>query len=110
MSDFNLRRESIEEVIDYAVIIDDFENGVEQRRLKHANKVIGFKITTPIMDYDTYQAYRAFFIDNFGSKDTFTFTSPFDNTEYDVRFEPGSFKTTYRTAVYQATFNFKVVH
>jgi len=110
MSNFALRRESIEETVDYNVAISQFENDVEQRRLKHANKIIGFKITTPIMDYTTLQTYRNFVINKYGALTSFTFTSPFDNVEYSVRLEPGSFQTTYRAAVFQSTFNLKVVH
>jgi len=110
MSDFALKRESCEEVLDFAVISSEFENDVEQRRLKHANKVLGFKIASPVLTFDQLQDYRYFFISKYGSLNSFTFTSPFDDMEYKVRFVSGSFKTTFESGVYKCEFEFKVVY
>ncbi len=109
MSDFNLARESCEEILDYPVIVSDFENDTEQRRLKHANKIIGFKIISPVLTYDQLQDYRDFFIAKYGALNSFTFTSPFDNTEYTVRFVQNSFKARFDAGVYKCEFEFKVV-
>lgn len=109
MSDFALARESCEELLDYSVLVSDFENDVEQRRLKHSNKVIGFKIRTPVLTYAQQKVYRDFFISKSGALESFTFTNPFDNTEYNVRFVDKTFKTTFSNGVYQIDFEFKVV-
>ncbi|OQB07450.1 MAG: hypothetical protein BWY21_01634 [Parcubacteria group bacterium ADurb.Bin216] len=109
MSDFTLARESCEEVLDYPVIISEFENDTEQRRLKHANQILGFRIRTPILTYDQLQDYRDFFIGKYGALTSFTFTSPFDYTEYTVRFVPESFKTRYEAGIYQCEFELKVI-
>jgi hypothetical protein len=109
MSDFSLNRESCEELLDYSVAITQFENDVEQRRLVHANSVIGYKITSPVLTYVQLQSYRNALINNYGALESFTFTSPFDSTEYNVRFEPGSFRTKYRNGVFQCFFQFKKV-
>lgn len=109
MSDFNLSRESCEEMLGYAVLISEFENDTEQRRLKHANKIIGFKIRSPILTFTQLQDYRNFFIAKYGALNNFTFTSPFDNIEYTVRFIPDSFKATFSDGVYVCEFEFKVV-
>jgi hypothetical protein len=109
MSNFALARESCEEILDYPVIISEFENDTEQRRLKHGNKVIGFKIASPALTYVQLQDYRNFFISKYGALTSFTFTNPFDNTEYTVRFVQDSFKTKYTAGVYICTFEFKVV-
>lgn len=109
MSDFELRRESIEERLDYSVLVSEFENGVSQRRLRHPKKVIGFSIKTPPLTYAQMTEYRNFVVTKYGALTSFTFTSPFDGVEYDVIFEPGSFRTSFAGGVYQCTFQFKVV-
>ncbi len=110
MSDFELNRENCEEVLDYSVAVSEFENGVEQRRLKHSNKIIGFKIKSPILTFEQLQDYRDFFISKYGILNSFTFTSPFDNEEYTVRFVPNTFKVKFADGVYQCEFEFKVVY
>lgn len=109
MSDFALKREKITQQFDFAVIVSEFENGSEQRRLQHANKVIGFKVETPPLTYDQFQAYQSFFISKYGALQKFTFTNPFDNTEYNVRFVPQTFETVFESGFYKAKFDFKVV-
>jgi hypothetical protein len=109
MSDFALARESIEEVIDYSVLISEFDNGAEQRRLKRTNKVIGFKIKSPVRTKLQMQEYRDILIAKYGSYLAFTFTSPFDDVEYNVRFMPNSFKTIFSGGVFTCEFEFRVV-
>lgn len=109
MSDFALARESCEEILDYSVLVSDFENGTEQRRLRHSNKVIGFKIRTPVLTYAQQLEYRNFFISKYGSLTSFTFTSPFDNAEYNVRFVENTFKNSFNNGIYQISFEFKVI-
>jgi hypothetical protein len=108
MSDFALARESIEEVIDYSVLISEFDNGAEQRRLKRTNRVTGFKIKSPVLTKTQMQEYRDIFMAKYGSFITFTFTSPFDDIEYNVRFMPNSFKTVFNAGIFTCEFEFKV--
>jgi len=108
MSDFALARESIEEVLDYSVLISEFDNGAEQRRLKRTNKILGFKIKSPVSTKAQMQEYRDIFISKYGSYLSFTFTSPFDDVEYNVRFVPNSFKTVFAGGVFICEFEFKI--
>lgn len=109
MSDFTLIREEIEEIFDYDVLVTEFENESEQRRLRHDKKLMGFKIKSPWRTNTQMQQYRDFFISKYGGLTSFTFTSPFDNVEYNVRFEPGTFKTKFVKGLYQVQFQFKVL-
>jgi len=109
VSDFALARESIEEIPDFNVIISEFENGSEQRRLRHARPVGSFKITTPVLTKDQMLAYRNYFTNHYGALNSFTFTSPFDNVQYTVRFEPGSFSNKYEGGCFQCSFQLKVL-
>jgi hypothetical protein len=108
MSDFNLARESCEEQLDYNVIVSEFENGAEERRLKNLGAVLGFKIKSPQLTYAQMQSYRNFIISKYGALTEFTFTSPFDSTEYNVRFVPQTFNTVYESGSFQCSFEFKV--
>ena len=110
MSDFTLARERIEQIRDFNVIESEFENQADQTRLKTANKIIGFRITSPAMSKTTMQTYQSFFDSKYGGLTSFTFTSPFDDTEYNVRFVRGSFKIIYEKGTFTATFEFKVVY
>ena len=105
MSDFAPKRESIEEVLDFNVLVSEAWNGAEQRQLVHANDVIGFRIELPAMTYAQQKVYRDFFVAKYGALTSFTMTNPFDNTEYTVRFVPGSFKTTFKSGVFKTTFD-----
>ena len=110
MSDFELARAEIEEVLDFPTLISVFENESEQRRSVVSKKVIGFRITTPRLTKIQMQAHRTFFIGKQGALTGFTFTSPFDDTEYTVRYQPGSFTTTYQEALFVCSFEFKVIN
>ena len=104
MSDFNPKRESIEELLDFSVGISESDNGTEHRRLFHANDIIGFKVELPAMTYTQQKVYRDFFVGKYGALTSFTMTNPFDNTEYTVRFVPASYRTTFKSGVFKITF------
>lgn len=104
MADFTFPRQEVEEVLDYDVLVTKFENGYEQRRARHNQALIGFKIKTPVRTQSQMEALRDFFISKTGALTAFTFESPFDGVTYNVRFEPGTFKTIYQAAVYQTEF------
>lgn len=109
MSQFNLARNKIEEIMDYNVLESRFENDAEQRRLKTSDALIGFKIQTPPTTKTQMQTYRDFFISKFGSLTSFTFTNPFDDIEYNVRFVRGSFRTIYQKGYFNTKFEFRVL-
>lgn len=110
MADFTLARERITEVADYGVLVSEFENNSEQRRLKHANPLIGWKIESPALTYDQMKAYRDFLFSKYGAMTSFTFLNPMDNTEHTVRFVPGSFETIHEAGHFRCKFDFKKVN
>lgn len=109
MADFNLARQKITEIYDFNVQVSEFENNYEQRRLKSSQSVIGWKIETPDLTYAQMKVYRDFFISKYGALTSFTFLCPFDNTEYTVRFVPGSFETPYEGGTFKCKFDIKKV-
>ena len=109
MSAFSLAREKCEEILNYDVLITRYENQSEQRRLVQDTKVIGFKIESPWRTKTQMQAYRNHLIGVYGALDTFTFVSPFDDVNYNVRYEPETFTTTFVKGLYRCKFNFKVI-
>ncbi len=110
MGNFVLRRESIEESLAYSVLLTEFEDGAEQRRLKHPNKVIAFKIESPALTKAQMQQYRNHFMSQYGALTYFQFVSPFDNVTYNVRYSPESFITTYSRGYFKCKFEFKVIY
>lgn len=109
MSDFTLKRESIEIIPDYNVAISKFENLTEQTRLITPDMIAGWKIKTPAMTKTVMQTYTSFFASKYGSLTSFTFTCPFTDTEYTVRFKQGTFKVTYSAGFFQGEFEFERV-
>lgn len=108
MSDFAPSREAIEEVLDFPVLISKADDGVtEQRRLRDSNSVIGWRVKTPPLTYAQLTTYRDFFLTKYGPLVAFTFTSPFDEEEYTVRFEPGTMRISYERGVYMMQFELK---
>lgn len=108
MSDFTLNRQSLEERISYNVLISEFENGVEQRRLKGSNPIQYFTIESPELTKAQAQDYKDFLASKLGALTSFTFTSPIDDTEYNVRFD-GEMRTRFESGTYKVFFDFKVV-
>lgn len=106
MSDFELRKARITAVYDDTVLASTFENEAEQRREKVDRDLIGFKIQTPALTYSQFQSYLSFYTSR-RSLTSFTFTSPFDNTEYTVRFVKGSFESSFQDGHYRCSFEFK---
>lgn len=108
MSDFELARARIEAVYDDSVLISKFENESEQRREKVDADLISFKITSPPLTLSGFASYRSFYTAR-RSLTSFTFTSPFDSTEYTVRFVKGSFKSSFQDGFYRCSFEFEVI-
>lgn len=110
MSDFTLTHESVEQLLDYNVLITKFESGYEQRRLKYDSPVIGWKFRSPALTLTGMQAYQTFLVGKKGALTSFTWTSPFDATEYNVRFNPNSFKVTYQQGHFRVEWEFTKVN
>lgn len=109
MSDFTLSIESVEEVPDYNVLVSEFENGQEQRRLKHDQSKTNWKCKSPNLTQTGAAAYKAFFDGKYGALTSFTWTNHIDNTEYTVRFKQGSFKTLFQKGYFRVEFEFERV-
>ena len=109
MADFELARESIEEVFDYPTIISTFEGQTEQRRLRSSKKLLGFRIKSSALIQAQMQQWRAFVSTYLGATSTFTFTSPFDSITYNVRLAKGSYRCIFQGGVYRCELELVVV-
>ena len=109
MDTFSLALESSEEVRDYNIEEIEFENQASETRLITAAPLIGFNCKSPALTYAKLQDYIDFYNDQYGSLNQFYFTSRMDQTQYVVRFERGSFKTTNNSGYYQVEFRLKRV-
>jgi phage-related protein len=108
MADFTSyeRNYPFTEKIEYNVLVSQFENWSEQRRVKCANPRRMFVITFYPKTLTEATAIKNFFIAREGAYDSFTFTNPMDSTEYTVRFMENSFameRTAYNTVRMQVT-------
>lgn len=109
MADLTYPREQTEEILDFNVAITKFENDYEQRRLIHDQALIGFKIRTPVRNFDQVQVIRDFFIAKKGAFTAFTFLSPIDDETYTVRFVPATFRTLLSGGAYVTEFELERV-
>ena len=109
MSDFELVRESIDHAPSFKVLITNYANQAEQRRLVSVDMNGDFSIKTPPMLYTKLQTYFDQFKAKYGALTSFTFTSPFDSVEYNVRYVPGTYKLSYKNALFQGKFKLKIV-
>lgn len=104
------RRETVTRTLDRNVLITEFENSVEQRRLVSDQIFSGFKIQTPNMIPSDMKAYSDFFLSKFGALTSFIFPDPFNNNaETRVRFVPGTWQESYAGGVMRASFELKRV-
>lgn len=109
MADLTLPRESVQEVLDYNVLVTEFENQSEQRRLKSLAPLRGFTIKTPDLTKSQAASYRSHFAGQYGALTSFNFTSPIDSVTYNVRYVQGSFKTTHELGYFKCEFELKVI-
>jgi len=109
MADWTPKRQEIEGVRDYNVEESVFDNKSDETRLITPDELIGFKIVSPQLTYTQYQEYLTQFRAVKGSLTPFTILYPFDNTEYSVRFEKGSWKESYKSGSFQVEFSLKRV-
>ena len=106
-ADFTLPRESIEITPDFAVAISEYENMQEQRKLRHPDMVIGFKVTTPDLTRTQAKQYWDHFIVKYGAFTSFTILNPVDQLEYTVRYVPGSFNVRHAGGYFKCSFELK---
>ena len=85
------------------IIVEQFENGAEQRRDKWGRTRKRFGVNFNPRSKDEIDALRTFFVSRRGPANAFDFISPLDNVDYLVRFEENSLQIS-RTAygIYQA--------
>lgn len=107
MSDFALAHESVQEILDYPVLTSKFEAGYEQRRLRWDSAIIGWKFRSPALIKTGMQSYRTFLVNKKGALTNFTWTSPFDDVEYTVRFKQNSYKATYSKGMFRVQWEFE---
>lgn len=87
MSDFSTTPDfTFDETPQFATLITEFENGVEQRRNKRANPVRKWHLVFKNRTKAEYETVRDFYISKKGAYTAFTWTNPNDTTEYTVRF------------------------
>ena len=104
------RQEKIEEILDFDVIVSQFENQSEQRRLKGTRQLLGFKIMCSLATKAQMKAYRDYFVARYGAYEGFTFVSPFDDVTYNVRFVPDSWRNLFAGGVFAVNFELKVIY
>jgi len=109
MPEFTLEYTTCEEVLGRAVLISAFEDGSEQRREQHGRDMLGFRFTSTRCSLVLYQSYRTFYTTQGGELDGFTFTSPYDATIYNVRFN-GEFRGSYNAGLFDCEWSFVVIN
>lgn len=106
MSDFTyLADKTINEAVLYNVLVSEFENGVEQRRLKATQPKRTWSLLFSNRTNAEMAEVRDFFVSKLGILTSFTWTNPNDSVEYTVRFKDSSFN--FERAGYDI-FNFSV--
>ena len=110
MPEFTINEHALcREILGRDVLISDFEDGSEQRRERHGRDVLGFHFTAQNLTKSLYQSIRAFYVARGGPRDGFTFTSPFDDQTYNVRFN-GQIEGDFHGGVYDCEWEFKVIN
>lgn len=95
MADFSYTPDnSFEEEIGYKVLVSEFENQVEQRRLKNTSPRRKFHLTFLNRTQTEMENIRDFFTGKYGTYTSFTYDNPIDSVEYTVRFAENSLKIT----------------
>lgn len=87
MADFTFDTASVQREMSYPVVISEFEDQTEQRRLTSAKQLIAYTINFPAMTKTQFKAIETFYDGKLGPLVAFTYDDPVTNTEYKVRFE-----------------------
>ena len=83
--------QSIREAPEHQVLITQFDNTTEQRRLKASRPRMVWTITTPVLHEAEMLALRDFYNARSGPLEAFHFLSPIDGSVRIARFMPNSF-------------------
>ncbi len=81
----------IDEKVKYDTIVDEFENGAEQRRSRRAGSIRRWKLDYKARTTAEKDAVKNFFDSKKGRLSTFTFNNPNDGIDYTVRFDMDEF-------------------
>ena len=110
-ADFIYEIQSWETSDDYPVLISEFEDLGEQRRLQNNKKMQTVTVVSPPRTKTDIANYVTFFNGRYGALTAFTIVSPIDGATYTVRFVPGTFRVKSLSAgvLYQCEFQIKVL-
>lgn len=106
---FGFTYESIERLKDYAVVVSKFDNGSDQVQLKHSQPAINYRLQSPILSKTAHAAYETFFDTVQGAFVPFQFTDPYNDTTYNCRIVPGSFRSRFTGGVFVVTIDIEVI-
>lgn len=73
------------------VLVEEFEDGNEQRRDKWGRTKKRFRIVFKVNTKSEIESIRDYFVSKSGPNTTFSFTNPIDSVAYTVRFVENSF-------------------
>ena len=110
-ADFTYEIQSWETNDDYPVLISEFEDLGEQRRLLNNKKGQTITVVSPPQGSSAIANYVTFFNGKYGSLTSFTIVSPLDGQTYTVRFVQNSFRVRSVSAgmAYVCEFQIKVL-
>lgn len=108
MVTFNLSYESLRESDDSPVIISEFGDGSEVRRKQHDGPEKAFSLRTGWLNKTAMAVYQAFYAARDGELESFTFTSPTDDTTYTVRFAK-QLRIEQTNGVFRVQMDFKTI-
>lgn len=93
MADFEFKADfPVKENKEYDVIVSQFENSVEQRRLNRSSVRRSFRLEFSYRNQSEMEEVRDFYDDKSGMFESFTFLNPNDSTTYTVRFNMPKFE------------------
>lgn len=107
MATFTLGIHHFGEAPTYPVLISEFGDGTEQRRLVSTNKNVIYDCTSPTLTEIKIDEYRDFFDAREGEFESFTWASP--TGDLTVRFQ-GTMSISHHFDGWRAEFSFKVVN
>jgi len=106
MADFTLPYESCRRIMARPVLVSEFEDLTEQRRQTADKDIIGFELTSPLLNDSQAQAYVNHWSGQGGPLTSFGFA--YRGTAYTVRYD-GELAETHERGLLRYTFRFKVV-
>ena len=105
MASLTLDYESIRLKTNYDVLVTEFENGMEQRRLRQPKRRLAWHVTSPALTEAQKAAWIAFFSARSGAYKAFDFYCPTLKATYSARFVPDSFSVDYEHGYWRCEFD-----